>query len=214
MPSLLVLPITCFVEFINYSESFYQEESSSVELNSVKLIIKCVEDHKLESEFSLDSLKKRVSQLEKSKSERKKSSAGNSKPQNKRAHGGGSSRGSSGPSSIRPSKAAKFSNSFRSFSRRNLAPPPQHSPAARYSASYNFPNQSVYEGPPQFASTYGGPPTQSPVDIPQQHYAGPVDDMGPAGFRGSGPYAGQPGYSVYDYNAAPLTPHQLSTHRQ
>lgn len=49
-----------------------QDESSTLELNSIKAIIKCVEDHKLESEFSLDSLRKRASLLEKTKAERKR----------------------------------------------------------------------------------------------------------------------------------------------
>lgn len=66
-------------------------------------------DHMLESEFSMASLRKQAAQVDKSKAERKKSSATNSKPQNKRGHGPGSSR-SSGPPAFWPAKAAKFSN--------------------------------------------------------------------------------------------------------
>ncbi|XP_050116947.1 FRIGIDA-like protein 4a isoform X2 [Malus sylvestris] len=51
------------------------EESSTFELNSIKAIIKCVEDHKLESEFSLENLRKRAAHLEKARTERKKRSA-------------------------------------------------------------------------------------------------------------------------------------------
>ncbi|KAJ9688470.1 hypothetical protein PVL29_014235 [Vitis rotundifolia] len=185
----------------------FQEESGNVELNSIKTIIKCVEDHKLESEFSIDSLRKRATQLEKAKVERKKSSAGASKPPNKRAHGGGSGSGSgrgSGPSAFRPAKAPKFSNStYPSFGRRNPAPPPQHSPAGRYSGPFSYPAQGVYDGPtpPPYASTYGGPLPQTPT-IPQQHYSLSVDDMGAGGMRASGSYGGQTSYNAYDYAAA------------
>lgn len=189
----------------NYSNSA-TEESNNLELNSIKAIIKCVEDYKLESEFSVDNLRKRATQLEKVKVERKKSSAAtNSKPQNKRGHGASSSRGS-GPPAFRPAKAAKFSNSYQSFSRRNPAPPGQHSPAARYSGPYRYPSQSVYEGPStaHYASTYGVPHTQSPAAIPQQHYSLPADSMGAAGFRAS----------AYDYSSAPVSSYQSSPYIQ
>ncbi|KAK2645723.1 hypothetical protein Ddye_020918 [Dipteronia dyeriana] len=192
------------------------DESNNMELTSIKAIIKCVEDHKLESEFSIDSLKKRASQLEKSKSERKKSSVTNTKPQNKRCHGASSSRGS-GPPPLRPSKAAKFSNSYRSLGRRNAAPPAQLSPAARYSVPYNYPNQGVYEGSTtaHYASGYGVPHTQSPAAISQQHYTLPVDNVGAAGFRASGSYGGQSSYGAYDYSSAvPPSSYQSSSYKQ
>ena len=193
----------------------FQEESSTLELNSIRAIIKCVEDHKLESEFSLDSLRKRATHLEKAKAERKKSSAGASKPQNKRAYGSGGGR-SSGPPSFRPSKAAKFSNAFPPFSRRNPAPPAQHSPAARYSGPYNYPSQSMYDGPntTPYASSYGVPHSQSPAALPQQHYSLPVDNMGATGYRATVSYGGQTSYGAYDYgNAAPPT-YQPSSYTQ
>ncbi|GAV79504.1 Frigida domain-containing protein [Cephalotus follicularis] len=197
----------------NYSAAA-TEESSAMELNAAKAIIKCVEDHKLESEFSVDSLKKRAAQLEKSKSERKKSSASATKPQNKRGHGSGSGRGGGLPA-FRPAKVAKFSNAYSSFSRRNPAPPAQHSPAARYSGSYNYPGQSVYEGPTTtpYPSTYGVPHSQSPGAIPQQHYAHPVDNIGTAGFRAPG-YGGQTSYGAYDYGNAAASAYQPSPYGQ
>ncbi|GAY56314.1 hypothetical protein CUMW_170920 [Citrus unshiu] len=198
----------------NHSNSA-TEESNNLELNSIKAIIKCVEDHKLESAFSVDNLRKRATQLEKVKVERKKSSAAtNSKPQNKRGHGASNSRGS-GPPAFRPAKAAKFSNSSQSFSRRNPAPKAQHSPAARYSGPYGYPSQSVYEGPStaHYASTYGVPHTQSLAAIPQQHYSLPADNMGSAGFRASGSYTGQTGsYGAYDYSSAPVSSYQSSSY--
>ncbi|XP_015898325.3 FRIGIDA-like protein 4a [Ziziphus jujuba] len=183
------------------------EESSNVELNSIRAIIKCVEDHKLESEFSLDSLRKRATHLEKAKAERKKTSQAANRPQNKRAYGASGSRGGGGgPSSFRPTKAARYSNAYPSYGRRNPNPPAQHSPATRYSGPYNFPGQSVYDAPTPapYASTYGVPHAQSPAAIPQQPYALPGDNMTNAAFRAGNSYGGQTSYGPYDYpNSAP-----------
>ncbi|XP_044472475.1 FRIGIDA-like protein 4a isoform X2 [Mangifera indica] len=198
----------------NYSNAA-TEDSTNMELNSIKAIIKCIEDHKLQSEFSVDSLRKRAAQLEKNKAARKKSSATNSKPQNKRGHGSSSSR-SGGPPTFRPAKAAKFSNAYQSFGRRNPAPPTLHSPAARYSTPYNYPNQTVYEGAAaaQYATTYGVPHSQSPASIPQQHYSLPVDNIVAGGLRASGSNSSQTGYGVYDYSSAPASSYQSQSYTQ
>ncbi|XP_021903135.1 FRIGIDA-like protein 4a [Carica papaya] len=182
------------------------EESNAAELNSIRAIIKCVEDHRLEPEFSLDSLRKRASQLETAKAEKKKSSASTTKPQNKRSHG--AVVGRSGGPLFRPAKAAKFSNAYPSFARRNAGPPMQHGPAGRYAAPYTYPGQSVYEGASTYASTYGGTPSQSPAAISQQHYSVPVENVSTTapGYRVGGSYGGQASYGSYDYgSAAPAT---------
>ncbi|KAG4999221.1 hypothetical protein JHK82_020395 [Glycine max] len=176
------------------------DDSSTSELNSIKAIIKCVEDHKLESEFNLDNLRKRATLLEKAKAEKKKGSTSRSKPQNKRG---------SGSSSSRPAKSAKFNSAHSSsFSRRNLAPSLQPSPGARFSAPFNYPSQTIYNGATAnpYAATYGTSHTQSPAGITQQHYSIPVDNLGPSGYRSSGSYSGQTSYGLYDYrNGAPPT---------
>ncbi|EOY30833.1 FRIGIDA-like protein [Theobroma cacao] len=197
----------------NYSAAA-TEESNNVELNSIKAIIKCVEDHKLESEFSVDSLRKRATQLEKVKADRRKSSSATGKPQNKRGHNAGSSRGS-GPSAFRPAKAAKFSNSYPPFSRRNPASSAQHSPAARYSGPYNYAGQNVFEGPTApYAAAYGVAHSQSPAAVTQQHYPHPVDNVGAAGYRNSGAFGGQTSYGAYDYVSAPPSAYQPSSYTQ
>ncbi|KAJ6295855.1 hypothetical protein OIU78_023811 [Salix suchowensis] len=216
----------------NYSAAA-TEESSTLELNSIKAIIKCVEDHKLESEFSLDSLRKRASLLEKTKAERKRgtSAATATKSQNKRGHGSSGGR-DSGPTPYRQAKAAKFSNNYSSFSRRNVAPPAQHSPARRYSVPFHYPSQNVYEGPAAvpYASTYGishaqSPSTvsqqqpyhhsQSPGAIPQQLYSQPAENMSAAGFRASGSYGSQTSYgAAYDYGSAAPTTYQPTSYTQ
>ena len=191
-----------------------QEESNNAELNSIKAIIKCVEDHKLESEFSVDILRKRTTQLEKVRADRKKSSSATGKPRNKRGHIAGSSR-SSGPPAFRPAKAPKISNAYPPFSRRNPAPSAQHSPAARYSGPYNYGGQNVFEGPTApYASAYGVPHTQSPAAVTQQHYSHPVDNMGATGYQTSGAYGGQTSYVAYDYGSAAPSAYQPSSYTQ
>ncbi|KAK7251580.1 hypothetical protein RIF29_34898 [Crotalaria pallida] len=192
------------------------DDSNTSESNSIKALIKCVEDHKLESEFNLESLRRRVTQLEKNKADRKKSSASGSKPLNKRAYGSGSARGSrgSGSSSNRPAKAAKFSSypsSSSSFSRRNLAPSLQPSPgASRFSTPYNYPTQTIYDSSTAnpYAATYGTSHSQSSAGITQQHYSLPVDNLAPSGYRTSSSYpTGQTSYGgiydgIYDYGSS------------
>ncbi|KAJ6862945.1 hypothetical protein NC652_039729 [Populus alba x Populus x berolinensis] len=200
----------------NYSTAA-TDESSTLELNSIKAIIKCVEDHKLESEFSLDSLRKRASLLEKTKAERKRgtSAATATKSQNKRGHGSSGGR-DIGPTPYRQAKAAKFSYNYSSFSRRNASPPAQHSPARRYSGPFHYPSQSVYEGPAAapYASTYGISHAQSPSAIPQQLDSQPAENMSAAGFRASGSYGSQTSYGAYDYGSAAPVTYQPSSYTQ
>ncbi|KAF5742960.1 FRIGIDA-like protein 4a [Tripterygium wilfordii] len=154
--------------------TIYGAAATEVELNSIRAIIKCVEDHKLESEFSLESLRKRSGLLEKIKAERKKSSQAPARPQNKRSHGASVGQGSGTPAYC-PPKAAKYSNAHPSFSRRNPALPSHHSPAARDSGPYNYSRQTIYEAPTAnpYASSYGVPHNQSPAarDSGPYHYS-------------------------------------------
>ncbi|KAL1325776.1 hypothetical protein AAHE18_13G184300 [Arachis hypogaea] len=180
------------------------DDSTTLELNTIKAIIKCVEDHKLESEFNLDNLRKRVTQLEKTKAERKKSAtAGKPKKRSIRAGGAGSSR---------PSKSAKFHpHPSSSSSRRNLAPSLQPSPNARFSSAFNYPSQTVYDASATanpYAATYGAAHTQSPAGMTQQHYSLPVDNLGPPGYRSSTAYVAQSSYGMYDYGNATLSTYQ------
>ncbi|GAB4852570.1 hypothetical protein Ancab_016783 [Ancistrocladus abbreviatus] len=192
------------------------DESNNMELNSIRAIIKCVEDHKLEAEFPIESLRKRLTQLEKAKAEKRKGSAGGSRPSNKRAHGSGGGRGGP-PPPFRPSKAAKFSSPYPPFGRRNPPVPAHQSPVARYSGPYNYPSQSAYEGhhaAAPYGSTYGGPHVPASAPVPQQHYPLPVDNMGAGVARVGSSYAAQAGYASYDYGAASPTAYQSSTYTQ
>lgn len=186
------------------------DEANNLEMIATKAIIKCVEDHKLESQFTLDSLKKRITQLEKAKAEKKKSTSSASKPSNKRAHGGSSKGGGGvGPSS-RPPKAGRISNTSPAFRQRNPSQIHQ-APAARYAAPYSYTSPSLYDvpGTPSYVSAYGGPRIKSPVGL-QHAYAAP--DVGVAGIRagtsyaGQGSYGGQSNYAAYDYPPASAYP--------
>ncbi|PNX81718.1 protein FRIGIDA [Trifolium pratense] len=188
------------------------DESNTLELNSIKDIIKCVEDHKLESEFKLDKLKRRASQLEKSKAERKKPSSSSFGSRTFVTGSRSRKRGSrgSGSTSSRPAKSAKTSAYPSSFSRRNLAPL-HPSPSPRYSAPLHYPSQTMMESSTAanpYAATYGTSITQSPagIGITQQHYSYPVDNLGPSSYLSNNSYAGQTSYGLYDYgSAAPPT---------
>ncbi|XAR70899.1 hypothetical protein NMG60_11027937 [Bertholletia excelsa] len=187
------------------------EEANNSELNATKAIIKCVEDHKLESQFNLDTLKKRVVQLEKAKSEKKiRTPTSTSKPTNKRPHGGGGRSG--GPSSFRPPKQGRFSSTSSSFRPRNLSQPHQV-PAGRFSTPYNYASPGMYDGPTSASSYgpgggYGGSHTQSPAALPPQYPPYPPEIGGTmprvsGSYGGQGSYAGQAAnYTGYDYSSA------------
>ncbi|KAI3416997.1 hypothetical protein J3R85_014836 [Psidium guajava] len=136
------------------------EEASAIELSAIKTVVKCVEDRKLESVFSLDSLKKRAAILEKAKAERKRNSSSGSKTSNKRALGPGSS----SQSSSRPAKAPKFANPSPSFGRRNPPPLAHLSSAVRYSAPYSYPGPGAYEAPSMTAYTPAYGRSHSPAE--------------------------------------------------
>ncbi|MQM00679.1 hypothetical protein Taro_033413 [Colocasia esculenta] len=60
-----------------------QNEMNEREISALKAIIKCIEEHKLEEQYPLDPLQKRVFQLEKAKADKKRA-AEVAKPQSKR----------------------------------------------------------------------------------------------------------------------------------
>lgn len=174
------------------------DEAGNLELNSLKAIIKCVEDHKLESKFALEGHRRRVAQLEKAKADRKKNT--NIKSKNKRPRINGGVGSGSGSAAFPPSKTGRLSVRWELASRPN--------PTAGYPGAYNYPSQGVYDVSPAaapYGSPFGSVRGQSPAVPPQQQYSYVPDDI--AGARGSGPYggpavpAGTASYAGYDYNA-------------
>ncbi|RWW80441.1 hypothetical protein BHE74_00011219 [Ensete ventricosum] len=164
-----------------------KEESSNMEINALKSIIKCVETCKLGSKFNVDGLKKRLAEMEKIKADRKRSAVAN-KPQGKRL------RSAAGATPIlRPAKAARGPNKPYTPYGQNPAAVSQI-PAARH--VYSYPGHGGFDG--LASAQYGAPRSQSPATVPHQYYA--HDDMG--ALR-AGMYHGGPSitYGGYDYTA-------------
>ncbi|XP_027346032.1 FRIGIDA-like protein 3 [Abrus precatorius] len=61
-----------------------KNDANAQELAALKTVIKCIEEYKLESDYPLDTLRKRVTQLEKSKADKKRSGDFSKRPQSKR----------------------------------------------------------------------------------------------------------------------------------
>ncbi|XP_009598293.1 FRIGIDA-like protein 4a [Nicotiana tomentosiformis] len=200
------------------------DKANIIEWEATKAIIKCVEDHKLEQEFSLEGLKKRVTELEQSRAKRKKGTAPGHKHSKKRGRGSGSGKAID-QSTSRPVKSGRLSNASPSFRSRN--PPPSHQvPPVRYTGAHSYTSQSVYEAPStvSYAPAYSGTHTTSPAALPPQYgyaiqetgaysgthtqstaalppqYGYALQEAGVSGVRSyPGSYGGQSGYSAYDY---------------
>jgi hypothetical protein len=70
---------------------FLQINANKKEQSALHVVIKCVEDRKLEADFPLDDLRKQLEELERAKTQKKKaasssSNSGSSGPANKRIH--------------------------------------------------------------------------------------------------------------------------------
>ncbi|XP_058101921.1 FRIGIDA-like protein 3 [Magnolia sinica] len=67
-----------------------QNEANERELSALKAVIKCIEEHKLEDQYPVDPLQKRVIQLEKAKADKKRAAeAAKPQPKRPRANGNG-----------------------------------------------------------------------------------------------------------------------------
>lgn len=66
----------------------FQNDVSDRELTALKAVIKCIEEHKLEEQYPVDPLQKRVIQLEKAKADKKRVTEA-TKPQPKRPRANG-----------------------------------------------------------------------------------------------------------------------------
>ncbi|MCL7040716.1 hypothetical protein MKW94_013156 [Papaver nudicaule] len=67
-----------------------ENEVNDRELTSLKAVVKCIEEHKLEGQYPVDPLQKRILQLEKEKADKKRvAEAAKPQPKRPRANGGG-----------------------------------------------------------------------------------------------------------------------------
>ncbi|GAB2217990.1 hypothetical protein Drorol1_Dr00001205 [Drosera rotundifolia] len=179
------------------------EESDNLELQSLRTVIKCVEENKIEHEYPrLKNLRIRLVKLEKDRSKKRSNRSGgggSDKTFSKRSESSGGSRFRSPAPHSRPSKVPKYSDPYPTYDRRIPTPHAHQSPVPRYAGGpYNYPTPSAYAAPPAptaYNSTYGGPRLPASASISQQYYQLPMDNV-PAS------YEGQPAYTSYDYGAA------------
>lgn len=66
----------------------FQNDVNDKELTALKGVIKCIEEHKLEEQYPVDPLQKRILQLEKAKADKKRATEV-AKPQSKRPRANG-----------------------------------------------------------------------------------------------------------------------------
>ncbi|GLT78518.1 hypothetical protein SLA2020_500500 [Shorea laevis] len=149
------------------------------EQSALRAVIKCIEEYKLESKFPLENLKKRLEQLEKGKTEKKRPAA---VPANKRTRAS-----NGGP--MPPAKAGRSTNAYvssfpspptymrsPSHAQYPAAVPPYPSPPAPPAVYGNRSPPYPYspEAAPPFAGAYPGAPMNYPA------YGGYCNAIAPA----------------------------------
>ncbi|KAK4798837.1 hypothetical protein SAY86_031163 [Trapa natans] len=153
------------------------------EQSALKAVIKCIEEYKLDSQFPSENLKKRLEQLEKGKTEKKRQPA--SVPANKRTR-----TNIGGP--MPPAKAGRLTNAYvssfpapppfvRSPSHGQYHPgvSPYHSPPTTIYGSVSPPPPNAYVYSPEAAvpgigGSYPGPPPPMTYPPPYTAYGGPA----------------------------------------
>eukprot|EP00252_Welwitschia_mirabilis_P018971 TRINITY_DN4267_c0_g1_i1.p1 TRINITY_DN4267_c0_g1~~TRINITY_DN4267_c0_g1_i1.p1 ORF type:complete len:581 (+),score=122.00 TRINITY_DN4267_c0_g1_i1:196-1938(+) len=162
-----------------------QNEANTKELSAIRAVIRCIEKHKLESQYSPEPLQKRVAQLEKAKADRKRSAgAVKSQPKRPRANAnvyapqfGAAERS---PQLYASTNGAADRSFFRPMDR------VQYPAATSGIASYNLKGQSAYDRTNQgiYGSAYVA--NRSPVSL-SRSYIYPGENLSPS-LLGSGSY--------------------------
>ena len=176
------------------SAFFLQNNSSRKQQSALRAVLKCIEDRKLEAEFPLEPLQKRLENLEKAKVEKKKPAGGNSPvhaPANKRTRAN-----NGGP--MPPAKAGRLTNK---------------------SYVSSFPAAPTFMRSPSSHTTYSPPVAPYPYDRPVAHgvygsrsppairdpYVYPTEEVPPAaiGVSYSSVPMIYPHYGAYNNGLAP-----------
>ncbi|KAL3649248.1 hypothetical protein CASFOL_005651 [Castilleja foliolosa] len=132
----------------NASPASTQSDVNEKELTALKAVIKCIEDHKLEPLFPVDSLQKQVLEIEKAKADKKRATE-IAKPQSKRPRAANAG--------VHAPRAFNDKNNYRMVERY----PPQQYVYDRPYVAYPVPNDhhvQSYMGPPatySFAPSHG-----------------------------------------------------------
>eukprot|EP01018_Ginkgo_biloba_P017589 Gb_32064 [translate_table: standard] len=186
-----------------------QNEATSKELSAVRAVIKCIEEHKLESQFS-ENLEKRVAQLEKAKADRKRSAvAVKSQTKRPRANGGGAGAYVPPTSTVeRAPNAYAASAADRSLFR--PADRAQFPGAVAGVAPYGLAGQGTYDrsGQAIYGSAYGVG-SRSPVSMSRSQLY-PSDNLH-SSLLGAGSYNASTNFGSYNFGSSmPPPPYQSS----
>ncbi|XP_028752673.1 FRIGIDA-like protein 3 [Neltuma alba] len=149
------------VKSVNSSPTL-QVEVNERELTALKVVIKCIEEHKLEEQYPLDPLQKRVLQLEKAKADKKRVTE-TTKPQPKRPRANGVGYGPR-VTNIAPADKISYARVADRYPQYVYDRPPymytgptdNHCPPIMSSGAYNLsPNHGNYFGNGyQYQATY------------------------------------------------------------
>ncbi|KAK9697727.1 hypothetical protein RND81_08G056800 [Saponaria officinalis] len=187
------------------------DEADSVEMMTIKSIIKCVEDHNIEEQFPVETLRKRLAVLEKAKADKK----GMTVRYSKRT---GGVRPSAQPP-FRPAKIQKHSKPYPTFTRpkRDRVSTAQLHPVP----AYPYPSQSTYGvGASTYAPSYGvshipAPALPAPTgQMTQQHYGIPGESVPSSGATLTSSYGSDLSYVSYDYGANVAPAYQPPSYTQ
>jgi len=164
----------------HYSPGRAAQFAGRKEQSALRAVIKCIEEYKLEAEFPPENLKKRLEQLEKTKTEKRKPAA---VPANKRTRAN-----NGGP--MPPAKAGRLTNAYvssfpaaptimrsPSHAQYPAGISPYHSPPTMYGSRSPPTNPYAYSPeavPPPLAGSYPVAPMNYPA------YAGYGNGMAPA----------------------------------
>ncbi|KAJ6821189.1 FRIGIDA-like protein 3 [Iris pallida] len=136
----------------------YQNETNERELSALKAVIKCIEDHKLEEQYPVDPLQKRILQLEKAKADKRRAAEA-AKPQSKRPRANGSTYNAR-VTSFPPDKSFYRAPERYTYSydRQYIYPAEGHPPQMMATATYTIspPHATYYSNgyPVQYQATY------------------------------------------------------------
>lgn len=170
--------LTCYLYFF-----LWQNLAGRKEQSALRAVIKCIEEYKLEAEFPPENLKKRLEQLEKAKTDKKRPAA---VPANKRTRAS-----NGGP--MPPAKAGRLTNAYvssfpaaptfirsPSHTQYPAAVPayPYDRPAAPAMYGSRSPPANPYAYSPEAAPPLAGSYPGAPINYPA--YGGYGNGMAPA----------------------------------
>ncbi|KAJ6817783.1 FRIGIDA-like protein 3 [Iris pallida] len=121
-----------------------QNEMNERELSALKAVIKCIEDHKLEEQYPVDPLQKRILQLEKAKADKRRAAEA-AKPQSKRPRANGSTYNAR-VTSFPPDKSFYRAPERYAFpyDRQYIYPAESHPPPMMATSTYISPPHATY----------------------------------------------------------------------